>query len=85
LVARLAAVVLAVAMVVGALLFRSHMDKSARTLRLTCVEELADACGRLTRAKVTIEPAGTTAERPRSRPARVMGRLRVARPCNVRT
>src|SRR5438094_1586566 len=50
-------------MVVGALLFRSHMDKSARTLRLTCVEELADACGRLTRAKVTIEPAGTTADR----------------------
>jgi hypothetical protein len=55
--------VLAVGMVVGALAARSHMDKSARTLRLTCVEELADVCGRLSRAQVTVEPAGTTADR----------------------
>ena len=60
---RLGALVLAVAMVVGALVFRSHRDKASRTLRLTCVEELADACNRLSRAKVTIEAAGTTADR----------------------
>src|SRR3954471_5197216 len=54
---------LAVGMVVGSLVLRSRMDKSSRTLRLTCVEELADACQQLDRATVTVESAGTTADR----------------------
>src|SRR5436309_11901831 len=62
--ARLGALVLAVAMVVGAVVARRHIDRAAVVVRLTCATELADVCGRLPgRVKVTIAPAGTTADR----------------------
>lgn len=69
--ARLVAVVAAVAMVVGAVALRSRLDedeeRSATVLRLACSTELAPACRELAaadgRLQVSVETAGTTAER----------------------
>jgi hypothetical protein len=64
-VARIAALVAAVAMVVGAIVVRANLDDKALKTRLTCSTELAPACERLAGdgVSVTIEPAGTTADR----------------------
>src|SRR4051794_5542157 len=62
--ARLGALILAIAMVVGSLALRSRIDRSRTTVRLTCATELADACRRIGQGvKVTVEPAGQTADR----------------------
>src|SRR4051794_16732215 len=62
--ARLGALVLAVAMVAGAIFVRGHIDRSRSTFRLTCATELEDACRTMGHgAEVTVEPAGTTADR----------------------
>src|SRR5689334_20638090 len=62
--ARVGALVLAVAMVVGSLLVRSRIDRSRTTARLTCATELEAACRAIGHGvKVTIEPAGVTADR----------------------
>ena len=60
-------------MVVASLVIRSRLDRNqedrGRTLRLTCASELADACQDLSnragagRLALTVEPAGTTADR----------------------
>ncbi len=68
---RVLAVVAAIAMVAGSLALRSRLDKKsadqAQVLRLTCATELESPCMALsdddTRIKVTVEPAGTTADR----------------------
>jgi hypothetical protein len=64
---RIAALVVAAALIAGALIVRSNRDTAARRgpYRLTCATELADACHALEGAKVavTIEPAGTTTDR----------------------
>src|SRR4051794_40885547 len=62
--ARVGALVLAVAMVVGSLVVRSRIDRSRTTARLTCATELAAACQAIGHGiKVTVEPAGVTADR----------------------
>jgi hypothetical protein len=64
---RIAALVVAVALIVGALIVRSHRDTAARRgpYRLTCATEMADVCRALggARTTVTIEPAGVTSDR----------------------
>src|SRR5581483_2548175 len=61
---RIVAFAVAIAMVVGSLVLRSHFDRSNRALRLTCSTELADACQRLGHGtRVTVEAAGVTADR----------------------
>jgi hypothetical protein len=73
---RVAAVVAAVVMILAAVAVRAAITDdddsgaavapSGRTLRLTCVTELADVCRSIDRAEgdlvVTVEPAGTTAD-----------------------
>src|SRR3954452_20616457 len=62
--ARLGALAVAVAMVVGSLVVRSRIDRSRTTARLTCATELEAACRAIGQGvKVTIEPAGVTADR----------------------
>lgn len=70
--ARLLAVVVAAAMVAGALAARGRLDEGERrrstVLRLTCSVELADVCAALgrhgdVRVEPTVEPAGATADR----------------------
>ncbi|MFN2608946.1 MAG: substrate-binding domain-containing protein [Acidimicrobiales bacterium] len=68
---RVLAVVGAAAMVAGSLALRSRLDRRSaersQVLRLTCASELEAACARLatgdSRVKVTVEPAGVTADR----------------------
>jgi len=68
---RVFAVVAAIAMVAGSLALRSRLDKKsadqAQVLRLTCATELGSPCMALSngdgRVKITVEPAGTTADR----------------------
>jgi len=71
-VARILAILAAVAMVAGALVFRSRLDSSdeptGTTLRLVCATELEAVCDALSEQKdakveTTIEPAATTADR----------------------
>src|SRR3954454_10496146 len=63
-VARVGALAVAVAMVVGSLVVRSRIDRSSTTARLTCATELEAACHAIGHGvKVTIEPAGVTADR----------------------
>src|SRR3954454_4721649 len=62
--ARVGALALAVAMVVGSLVVRSRIDRRRTTARLTCAPELEAACHAIGHGvKVTIEPAGVTADR----------------------
>jgi len=68
---RVLAVVGAIAMVAGSLAVRSRLDHTSATgsqvLRLICATELEPACTTLahddTRIRLTLEPAGTTADR----------------------
>lgn len=64
---RIGAILVAVALVVGALVIRSNRDaeKAKGPYRLTCATELAEACRALPAADVTVtvEPAGVTADR----------------------
>jgi hypothetical protein len=64
---RILALVGAVAMVVAAIVVRNHLDERAVTAHLTCDTELADVCDAIEKATpgvtVTVEPAGTTADR----------------------
>src|SRR5438874_13122849 len=61
---RLGALVVAVAMVVGSLVLRARIDRGRTTARLTCTTELETACRNIGHGvKVTIEPAGVTADR----------------------
>ncbi|MEN3315026.1 MAG: hypothetical protein V7605_1260 [Acidimicrobiaceae bacterium] len=68
---RVLAVVAAAAMVAGSLAVRSRLDRTStersQVLRLTCTTELTAACTTLahddTRVRLTVEPAGTTADR----------------------
>ncbi len=68
---RVLAVVAAIAMVAGSLALRSRLDRKSsdqsQVLRLTCVTELEQACSVLakddSRIHLTVEPAGTTADR----------------------
>ena len=70
---RVLAVVAAVGMVAGSLLLRDRLDRRdeerSQTLRLTCGLELEQACRRIVEAAgsgriaLTVEPAGTTADR----------------------
>ncbi len=66
-VTRILAFVAAVAMVVLAIVVRNHIDERAVTARLTCDIDLADICNAIKSATpgvtVTVEPAGTTADR----------------------
>lgn len=71
-VARVLAILAAIAMVAGALVVRNRMDESdertSTTLRLVCATELESVCDTLaaqTASKVTtvVEPAATTADR----------------------
>src|SRR3954469_11967513 len=63
-VARVGALAIAVAMVVGSLVVRSRIERSSTTARLTCATELEAACHAIGHGvKVTIEPAGVTADR----------------------
>ncbi|MDQ1395838.1 MAG: hypothetical protein QOG64_1097 [Acidimicrobiaceae bacterium] len=63
-VGRLLALVVAVAMVVGSLALRSRIDKGNEVRRLTCSSELAAVCNGIGHGvRITIEPAGTTADR----------------------
>lgn len=62
--ARLAALVAAIAMVVAAIFVRGRIDRASTTIRLTCATELEAACRAIGNGtKVTIEPAGVTADR----------------------
>lgn len=66
---RVLAMVAAAAMVAGSLALRSRLDRReedrATPLRVVCAAELSPACDSIdrTRARVTVEPAGTTADR----------------------
>jgi hypothetical protein len=63
-VARIGALVGAVAMVVAAIVIRGRIDNGGVAARLTCSTELADVCDHLGNSiKVTVEPAGTTFDR----------------------
>lgn len=67
------ALLAAVAMVVASLVIRSRLDRNGAgpggALRLTCATELEDACRSIAdragagRVELTVEPAGTTADR----------------------
>lgn len=66
---RLLALVAAAAMVAGSLAVRSRLDRQeedrANPLRVVCAAELGPVCDSIDRARaqVTVEPAGTTADR----------------------
>ena len=63
---RLVALLAAVAMIAGALVYRSHRDHTASTasLRIVCASELAAACDAVSSvAQTTVEPARVTADR----------------------
>ncbi len=67
---RVLAVVAAAAMIAGSLAIRSALDRdrseAAQVLRLTCASELEAVCQRVAdddRVALTLEPAGTTADR----------------------
>jgi len=66
-IARIGALVVAVSLIVGALVLRSHHDAEIKRgpYRLTCASELADACRAMStrNVTVTVEPAGVTADR----------------------
>jgi hypothetical protein len=64
-VTRIVAAVIAVALIVGALVYRNRLDEEERRgpYKLTCATELAEACRSLADVEVTIEPAGVTADR----------------------
>lgn len=76
---RIAAAVVALAMVAGSLALRSNMDADKRAqrevLRLVCVPELQDVCAALeddpaTNIALTVEAAGVTADRLTALPDR---------------
>jgi hypothetical protein len=63
-IARIGALVGAVAMVVVAIVVRGRIDDRGVSARLTCSTELAEACAHLGNGiKVTVEPAGATFDR----------------------
>src|SRR5437763_15630100 len=64
-VARIAALVAAVAMIVAAVYARNRIDEHAVTARLVCSTELAEACTGLhaSGVHITVEPAGVTFDR----------------------
>jgi hypothetical protein len=72
-IARIGALVVAVALVVGALVVRSNRDAEEKRgpYRLTCASELAEACRALSSVdvNVTVEAAGMTADRLIALPA----------------
>ena len=62
---RIVAAIVAVALVVGALVYRAQRDEDERRgpYKLTCATELAQVCESLDDVELTIEPAGVTADR----------------------
>ena len=62
---RALAAVLALALIIGALVYRAQRDEDERRgpYRLTCATEFADVCRSLDGVELTIEPAGVTADR----------------------